>query len=174
MKNSVNNISNKRVLKEKLKCIKHDIKNKKCKFIQGEYELVKFLIKHNRRSMKDVAYKITMLGSNIVGEVGEFASYFKDTVLNIIGLSVKLFGIILGQNVRIRNKRARKTKKISQNANTILSIIRSVESLNLEYETFLQYMTRLNIYLDEIYLKWNEVSNKRDSNLQEILENALK
>ena len=74
-----------------------------------------------------MAYKMTILGSDIVGEVGEFASYFKDTVLNIIGLSVKLFGTILGQGVRIKNKTAKKTKRISRSASTMLGIIKSVE-----------------------------------------------
>ena len=173
IKKSINNISKKSALKVKLKHIKHDIKNNKCRSIQDEYGLVKFLIRHNKKSLKDVAYKITILGSDIVGQLGEFVTYFKETVLNIVGIFVKLFGTILGQGVRIKNKKSTKTKKVSKNASIMLNIIRSVESLNLDYETFLQHMTRLNIYLDEIDLKWKDVSNKKDDKLQEMLENAL-
>ena len=171
IKKSLYNIADKINILNKLKEIKKDIKNNEHKYMEGEYELVKFLIRHNKSTLKDVTYQMTIAGGSIVGEMGELVSYFKKTVLEIVGLFTKLVSSVFGQCIKIKKSNKKPNKKISKNAINILRMVKSIESLNLEYESFYNYMTRLNIYLSEVDLKWKDVANNIDA--KEVLENAL-
>lgn len=171
IKKALGEVSYKYSILNKLKAIKKDIKKNKQKYMNGEYELVKFLIKHNKNSFKNNTYQMTILGGNLLGEMGELVSYFKDTMLEITGLFAKLFSTVFGQCLKIKKGKKRKSKEISKNAIKIMRIVDSVESLNLEYESFYNQMSRLNIYLSELKLKWKDVAN--NDNKREIIESAL-
>lgn len=170
-KNTLFEISKKYSNLGRLKKIKKDIKKDKQKYVAGEYDLVNFLIKHNKRKLKNISYKMTILGGNILGEVGELVSHFKKTTLEITGIFAKLFSTVFSQGIKIKEEKKKANKKITKYAGNIVDIVKSVESLSLEYEKFYSCINRLNVYLSEIDLTWKDVANKK--NAREIIENAL-
>lgn len=171
MKKSITSVSARYTLRERLKEIQLSIINK------DECELVGFLIKYNKRKLKRLTSSMMILGSSIVGELGEFAAYFKDTVFEIIGIFVKACGVILREGVhckyKITKRKSRKNRKIIKYADQISNIIKNIESLSLDYRTFHEIMTRVYIYLNTIGLDWVDVANKDVQTLRMILINAL-
>jgi len=114
---------------------------------------------------------MTILGCNILGEVGELVSHFKKTTLEITGIFAKLFSTVFNQGIKIKEGKKKTSRKIEMHASSIVEIVRSVESLSLEYEKFCSCISRLNVYLSELDLKWKDVANNNDA--KEIIENAL-
>lgn len=176
IKRSINNISDGYTLKERLINIKEDLECDKVIAVPHELELVKFLIDHNNKKLENLTYFIMILGSSIVGEAGEFAAYFKDTVFEVVGLFIKFSGVVLKKGLCMNEEfySKRKTKKIENHAKSILSIVEIVESLSLDCQKFYQYMGRLKVYIKEIDVKWSDIARENDTKLREdILISAL-
>lgn len=176
IKKSINDISNRCTLKEKLEYIQKNLKSREYVAVSHELELVKFLVWRNNKKFEDLTYAIMIFASNIVGETGEFVAYFKDTVFEVVGLFVKFSGVVLKRGIYLNKKmyENRKDNKVEDYAETILDIVKIVESLTLDYERFYQHMERLKIYLREIDVKWSNIAREHDTNLRkEILVRAL-
>lgn len=171
IKKSINNISDRYTLKGRLKDIKLNAQDR------DELELVSFLIRYNRGRLKRFTSSMMVLGSNIVGELGEFVAYFKDTVFEIIGIFIRTGGVVLREGVYYRSKRGRhrkrKDKKIIKYADYMLNMIKSVESLSLDYKVFHERVTKVDVYLKTIDLNWRSVVKKDAHVLKTILINAL-
>ena len=173
IKKSIDKISDRYALKERLVQIKDDLEKAS---VHDELELVKFLISHNDRKLENLTYSIMILGSNIIGEAGEFVAYFKDTVFEVIGLFVKFSGVVLKRGICMNEKVLRqiKSKRIENHAKSLLSIVKIVESLSLDYQNFYERMGRLKIYLKEIDVNWSDIVRENDEKVQkDILMEAL-
>lgn len=171
IKKSINNISDRYTLKNRLKDIKLNVQNR------DEKELVNFLIRHNRKKLNKLTSSMMVLGSNIVGELGEFVAYFKDTVFEIIGIFVRACGVVLRESIyykgRYSRRKKKKDKKLVSYANCMSNMIKKVESLDLDYQEFHDVITKVVLYLRTIDLDWRSVVNKDAHVLMTILINAL-
>ena len=171
IKKSINDISDRYTLKDRLKDMKMNVQDK------DECELVNFLIKYNKKKLKFSTSSMMVLGSGIVGELGEFVAYFKDTVFEIVGIFVRACGVVLRESVYYRGRcnrhRSKKDKKIMKYAKYMSDMIGSIESLSLDYPVFREKVTKVDVYLRTIGLDWRSVVSKDAHVLEMILINAL-